>query len=228
MLIEVLETPEAVAKRAADIIAEDIVRKVAERGTYILAVSGGKTPWLMLQDLSKEDLPWGKLHILQVDERIAPAGDPDRNLTHILSSLATAPIPAENIHAMPVEASDPETAAQSYSKTLVELAGSPPVLDMAHLGLGSDGHTASLVPGDPVLHVSNKDVAVTGVYQGRQRLTLTYPVLNHARRILWLTTGAEKLQMLELLRKGDTSIPAGRIAHDHALVLADRAAVPGK
>jgi 6-phosphogluconolactonase len=226
MLVEVLDSPEAVAEQAAKVIADDIRERVAERGQYLMAVSGGKTPWLMLQVLAKESMPWNKVHIFQVDERVAPSGDPDRNLTHMLESLSGAGIPAANIHPMPVETADLAQAAAEYSHTLEHLAGVPPVLDLAHLGMGPDGHTASLVPGDPVLNVTDKDVAITGVYQGRRRLTLTYPVLNRSRRILWVITGAEKVPMLQRLKEGDSSIPAGKIARDHSLVLADRAAAP--
>jgi 6-phosphogluconolactonase/glucosamine-6-phosphate isomerase/deaminase len=125
---------------------------------------------------------------------------------------------------MPVESTDLEAAAKQYAETLAKIAGSPPVLDLVHLGLGPDGHTASLVPGDPVLQVNDAQVAATGVYQGRRRLTLTYPVLNRARRVLWLVTGAEKVEMLARLRAADPSIPAGRVNQERALILADRAA----
>ena len=166
----------------------------------------------MLRALANEDVPWKDVHVFQVDERVAPAGDPDRNLTHLSESLLShAPLPPSQIHAMPVESSDLEAAARDYAKTLETLAGSPPVLDLAHLGLGPDGHTASLVPGDPVLEVRDRDVALTGVYQGRRRMTLTYPALNRSRRILWLVTGSEKVPMLARLRAGDPTIPAGRI-----------------
>ena len=159
-----------------------------------MAVSGGHTPWQMLRALATKDVPWKDVHVVQVDERVAPAGDPDRNLTHLHESLLEhAPLRREQIHAMPVEAADLEAAAERYAKTLKEIAGSPPVLDLAHLGLGPDGHTASLVPGDPVLNVSDRDVALTGVYQGRRRMTLTYPILNRSRRILWLVTGNDKI-----------------------------------
>jgi len=179
----------------------------------------------MLRALAKEDVPWKQMHVVQVDERIAPAGDPDRNLTHLRESLlAHAPLPPDNIYPMPVEASDLEVAAQQYAATLAKLAGSPPVLDLAHLGMGPDGHTASLVPGDPVLNISNADVALTGVYMGKRRMTLTYPILNRARRILFLVTGKEKMAMLPKLRAADASIPSGRIRQDNAVILADRAA----
>jgi 6-phosphogluconolactonase len=179
----------------------------------------------MLRALASEDVPWESVHVVQVDERVAPAGDPDRNLTHLRESLLEhAPLSPDQIHAMPVESPDLNAAAKRYAMTLKEIAGSPPVLDLAHLGLGPDGHTASLVPGDPVLNVTDADVALTGVYQGRRRMTLTYPMLNRARRILWLVTGNDKVEALARLHDGDTSIPAGRIQQDQALVLADRAA----
>jgi 6-phosphogluconolactonase len=190
-----------------------------------MAVSGGQTPWAMLRALAGEDVPWPSVHVMQVDERVAPAGDPDRNLTHLRDSLLShAPLPPNQIHAMPVEAPDLVAAAVAYARTLESVAGTPPVLDLAHLGMGPDGHTASLVPGDPVLAVADRDVALTGIYMGRRRMTLTYPVLNRARRVLWLLTGAEKVPMLPRLMDGDPSIPAGRIRRDAALVLADRAA----
>ena len=177
----------------------------------------------MLRALTTEDIPWDGLHVVQVDERVAPAGHADRNLTHLRDSLlANAPLRPEQIHAMPVESPDLEAAAARYAATLEEIAGTPPVLDLAHLGLGPDGHTASLVPGDPVLAVTDADVAVTGVYQGRRRMTLTYRILNRSRRVLWLVTGSEKAGMLTRLRDADASIPAGRIRQDQALVLADR------
>ena len=163
--------------------------------------------------------------MLQVDERIAPAGHADRNLTHLRREpAATGSTGAAQIHAMPVESADLDEAAARYAQTLVDVAGSPPVLDLVHLGLGPDGHTASLVPGDPVLDVTDADVALTGVYQGRRRMTLTYPALNRARRVLWLVTGEDKAAMLARLRRGDPAIPAGRVRQDHAVVLADRAA----
>jgi 6-phosphogluconolactonase len=140
------------------------------------------------------------------------------------SLLAHAPLPPENVCAMPVDSPDLEAAANQYALNLREIAGAPPVLDLVHLGLGPDGHTASLVPGDPVLDVTDTDVALTQPYQERRRMTLTFPAINRARRILWVVTGAEKAGMLLRLRDGDVTIPAGFVRRDQALVLADRAA----
>ncbi len=227
MKIEVFPDADAVAQKAAEIIAAEAREAVKARGHFIVAVSGGHTPWQMLRALANEDVPWENLRVAQVDERVARAGDPDRNLTHLHESLLEhAPLRPDQIYAMPVEASDLEAAAKRYALTLREIAGTPPVLDLAHLGLGPDGHTASLVPGDPVLNVTDSDVALTGVYQERRRMTLTYPMLNRSRRILWLVTGSDKVAALQRLRDGDRSIPAGRIRQDQALVLADSAAAP--
>ena len=217
---------DSVARAAAKMIAEEARAAVAARDRFVMAVSGGHTPWIMLRALAVEKLPWDRVHVAQVDERVAPAGDPDRNLTHLHESLLDhSPIRREQIHAMPVEASDLELAARQYAQVLEQIAGSPATLDLVHLGLGPDGHTASLVPGDPALNVTDADVALTGTYQGRRRMTLTYPIINRARRVLWLVTGSQKIDMLARLRKGDPSIPAGRIRQDRAVIFADRAAV---
>jgi 6-phosphogluconolactonase len=223
MKVEVFANPESVARQAAALIAGEARGAISARGRFIMAVSGGHTPWLMLRALSGEDVPWQSIHVVQVDERVAPAGDPDRNLTHLNESLH-APLRPEQILAMPVESPDLNAAAAQYAAALREIAGSPPVLDLVHLGLGPDGHTASLVPGDPVLEVTNADVAVTGVYQKRRRMTLTYPIIDRSRRILWLVTGSEKVEMLGRLRKADVSIPAGRVRQDQAVLFADKAA----
>ena len=225
MKVEVFDDADSVARAAAATIAADARAAIAARGRFALAVSGGHTPWIMLRALAGEDIPWAGVHVCQVDERVAPDGHTDRNLTHLRESLLQhAPLRPEQIHAMPVETADLQAAATQYALALREIAGSPPVLDLVHLGLGPDGHTASLVPGDPVLDVTGADVAPTGVYQGRRRMTLTYPMLNRARRVLWVVTGSEKVEMLRRLRDGDLSIPAGRVRREQALLLADRAA----
>jgi 6-phosphogluconolactonase len=223
--IEILADADAVASTAAALIAAEARDAVVARGRFIMAVSGGHTPWQMLRALAGEKVPWEQVQVVQVDERVAPPGDPERNLTHLRESLLTrVPMRPEQLHAMPVEAPDLRAAANRYARTLQELAGSPPVLDLVHLGLGPDGHTASLVPGDPALDVTDTDVALTGPYQWRCRMTLTYPIINRARRILWLITGSDKAGPLARLRDADRSIPAGRVRQDQALVLADRAA----
>ncbi|HEX4999030.1 MAG TPA: 6-phosphogluconolactonase [Terriglobia bacterium] len=224
MRIKWLADADAVAREGARFIAEEARAAVAARGIFIAAVSGGRTPWLMFRALAEEDVPWSALRFAQVDERVAPAESDERNLRHLRENLlGRAALRPEQICAMPVESPDLDAAARSYASEIQKLAGSPAVLDLVHLGLGSDGHTASLVAGDPVLEVTDRDVAATGVYQGRRRMTLTYPILNRARRILWVVTGKEKSAMLTRLRNGDPSIPAGRVCRDRAIVLADLA-----
>jgi 6-phosphogluconolactonase len=225
MQIEILADADAVATRAAQFIAAKARAAVAARGRFTFAVSGGHTPWQMLRVLAAESVPWPSVHLFQVDERVAPAGDPERNLTHIRDSLlAHIALPEGNLHAMRVEATDLDAAAASYAQELATFAGTPPVLDLVHLGLGSDGHTASLVPGDPVLAEADRDVALTRPYQGHRRMTLTYPVLNRSRCILFVVTGAEKVAALAKLRAGDPTIPAGRVTGERMLIIADAAA----
>ena len=228
MKIEIHSNDQVVAREAAAMIAGEARAAVAAHGRFVMAVSGGHTPWIMLRALADAQLPWGEIHIVQVDERVAPPTDPDRNLAHLRESLLDhAPLPPDHLHAMPVDAPDLDGAAQHYARTLRGVAGSPPVLDLVHLGLGADGHTASLVPGDPVLDIIDTDVAVTAAYQGRRRMTLTFPIINRSRRTLWLVTGREKAGALARLRDGDPSIPASRVLQDRALILADRTAAEG-
>ena len=225
MKIEVHSDDQSVADAAATVIATSARAAVAARGRFIMALSGGRTPWLMLRTLAEAQLRWEKIHVVQVDERVASASDPQRNLVHLRESLLDRMLlPPENVHAMPVEAADLEHAAGQYAQTLRGLAGQPPVLDLVHLGLGADGHTASLVPGDPVLAITDTDVAVTNPYQGKRRMTLTFPVINRSRQVLWLVTGREKAAALVRLRDADPAIPASQVRSERALVLADRAA----
>lgn len=225
MNVEVYPDSGSVAERAAVAIADYAWEAIAERGLFVMALSGGHTPWRMLRSLAAAHVPWRAVHVVQVDERVAPAGHTDRNLTHIYESLlANGPLPSDQLYVMPVESPDLEAAARAYAATLRKVAGEHPVIDLVHLGLGPDGHTASLVPGDPVLDVEDADVALSGPYQGRRRMTLTYPILNRARRILWVVTGGEKAGMVKRLLNGDRQIPAGRVLGDRALLLADLAA----
>jgi len=225
MKIQVFGDADSAAQQAAIFIAAEARAAVADHGSFVMAVSGGHTPWIMLRDLAREKVPWSAVQVVQVDERVAPPGDPDRNLTHLRASLLeSAPLRDEQIHPMPVDSPDLDAAVGQYAQTLQTIAGTPPMLDLVHLGLGPDGHTASLVPGDAVLEISDSDVALTSIYQGRRRMTLTYPILNRARRVLWLVTGGEKAGMFARLQAGDHSIPAGRVRADYAVALADRAA----
>jgi 6-phosphogluconolactonase len=218
--LEVLPDAEAAARRGAEAIAAAARDAVAERGSFALAVSGGRAPWRMFELLGGEDVPWERVAVFQVDERVLPAGDSGRNLVHLLESLPAAARPG--LHPMAVNDPDLEAAAAAYAALL------PPALDLVHLGLGPDGHTASLVPGDPVLEVADRRVALTaGEYQGCRRMTLTYPELARARRALWLVTGAEKRAPLRLLLARDPSIPAGRVEAPDALILADAPAGGG-
>ncbi len=210
-----LPDADAVAGRAAEFVASLARAAVAARGIFTFAVSGGHTPWAMFAELAGGDVPWQQVRLFQVDERAAPDNDPDRNLTHLRDSLRGAPA---RVSAMPVTEPDLTAAAAEYGASL------PDRFDLVHLGLGPDGHTASLVPGDPVLDVTERLVAVTGVYQGHRRMTLTYPALARADQLLWLITGADKKAPLAQLLAGDRSIPAGRVEAARSLILADQPA----
>jgi 6-phosphogluconolactonase len=216
---EVLPDAEAAARRGAELIAQAAESSIAAKGSFTLAVSGGRAPWRMFELLGGHGLDWPRIELFQVDERIAPDGDDDRNLTHLLASL---PGEARDVlRAMPVEADDLEEAADLYGYML------PEALDLVHLGLGPDGHTASLIPGDPVLEVRDRRAALTGEYQGRRRMTLTYPALEASAQLLWLVTGGDKVDALAKLRAGDESIPAGRLRPREAVLLAGAESVPG-
>jgi 6-phosphogluconolactonase len=215
--IEILSEDISVALRAAELVVEHANAAIAERGSFTLAVSGGHTPGQMFADLARrEDFPWEQTAIYQVDERIAPDGDPNRNLTLLWDSLS--PQAVSRLHPMPVTADDLDVAADAYAAAL------PERFDLIHLGIGADGHTASLVPGDPVLDVHDRDVALTAEYMGLRRMTVTYPVLNRARVLLWLITGKEKRDALERLQAGEESVPAGRVSRVQARIVADAAA----
>jgi len=225
---EILPDPEAVAARAAERIAQVAREAVSERGRCALAISGGTTPWLAFRALAGEGVPWDRVHLFQVDERVAPSGDPERNYFHMKEALIDRiPIPASNVHPMPVEEEDLAEGVRRYEALLRQFAGTPPILDLVQLGLGEDGHTASLFSGDAALQVLDADVAVSGLYKGRRRMTLTFPAIDRARCILWLVTGSGKSEALGRLRAGDRSIPAGRVRSDRAVLLADNAAGGG-
>lgn len=209
----VFPTAEAAAEAAAAEIARRALAAVTDRGSFSLAVSGGRSPWRMLAALGDHRIPWAATTIYQVDERIGPAEDPMRNLTGLLQALP-AGCPARVVP-MPVEDTDLVAACRAYAAAL------PQTLDLVHLGLGADGHTASLIPGDPVLGVTDADVALTDVYQDRRRMTLTYPAIDRACAILWLVTGSDKRSALARLRAHDRSIPAGLISNSDQVLFSD-------
>ena len=196
---------------AAEILNGILSDRLDADGRATLAVSGGSTPWPILSAMSRTGLDWHHLDLYQVDERVAPAGDPSRNLTGLATVLLDH-VPAV-VHPMPVEAPDLEAAAHEYSQEL------PEILDVVHLGLGDDGHTASLVPGDPVLDVDDRAVAITEPYHGHRRMTLTYPALDRAAAIVWIVTGTDKAPMVERLLAADPTIPAGRVPQDRAILI---------
>ncbi len=226
MKVEIVETsllPRHMAAQLANLLREAI----QARGVASLAVSGGSGLGPMFAVLTELRLPWARIHVFQVDERIAPDGHQDRNWTaadrDLIARLPQAPA---GVHPMPVAAAlggqgAIDEAVDRYLDVLGDVTGHPAVLDVVHLGLGADGHTASLVPGDPVLEVEHRDVAVTGTYQGRRRMTLTYPALARAREIVWLVSGDPKAEAVAQLVRGDRSIPAGRVHQDRATLLID-------
>lgn len=226
--LEIRRDAVTVARAAARFLATCARQAASEREGFTVAFSGGSTPSGMLASLVAEDLPWRRMHVFQVDERAAPRGSADRNLTQLEDALlGKTPLTSDAICAMPVEVSDLDSAADAYVASLRAHAGAPPVLDVVHLGLGDDGHTASLVPGDAVLDVDDRDVAVTAGYRGHRRMTLTLPIINRARTRLWLVTGAGKAEMLARLMAGDAGIPAGRVGTQNAVVFADADATRG-
>jgi 6-phosphogluconolactonase len=218
--LEVVDSDRTAARRAAELIAAAGQRAVADHGSFSFAMSGGRSPWAMLAILGElEEMPWGETELFQVDERIASPGSEDRNLTHMVLGLSMDHQSA--LRPMPVTNRDLDAAAHEYDNSL------PERIDLVHLGLGPDGHTASLVPDDPVLEVDDKRVSVTtNEYQGHRRMTLTYPALAEAREILWLVTGEEKRDPLQKLLAADPSIPAGRVRNDSMSIVADSAASP--
>lgn len=215
LTIRAVATEDDVAREGALFVVEQARAAIADHGRFTFAVSGGRTPWAMFAHLDDAGMPWDDVAIYQVDERVAPDGDPDRNLTHLRESLPDRDV---EVHAMPVNDADLDAAAAAYAQTL------PDRFDLVHLGLGPDGHTASLVPSDPVLDVTDRKVGLTQPYQGHPRMTLTYPVLDRAAQIMWLVTGAEKAGPLERLRAGDQSIPAGRVTAGNQVAIADASA----
>lgn len=222
--VTVCDSPEEAANRAAAWVSGFLKTTIAQRGSATFAVSGGSTPATMFLSLTRYDIDWQHVHLFQVDERLAPKGSTDRNLTQLQQCLIDlVAIPTANVHPMPVDDEmAPDARAHEYERTLARFA--PGGIDLVHLGLGTDGHTASLLPGDPGLGVTDRAVTFTSLYKGFRRLTLTYPELTKAHALLWLAPGADKAKPLKQLLIGDSSVPAGRVRHRHQTVFCDTAA----
>lgn len=209
----------SLAAAGAEIVTRVAAEAVAARGAFHIAFSGGRTPWAMVELLAAERaFPWDKTVVYQVDERVVRPSDPDRNLAHIRGCV---PPSLRSLEPMPVDDADLEAACARYATRL------PDAFDLIHLGLGADGHTASLVPGDTALDVTDQLVALTaGPYVGHRRMTMTFPALNRARALLWLVAGADKEGALSQLLAGDRSIPAARVVAPASTIIADAAAAP--
>jgi 6-phosphogluconolactonase len=225
MEIRTFQSADQVATEAAIYIGDRIREGIAKKGFFTLAISGGRTPWAMIKQLAQEDLPWENVFLFQVDERMAPDAHPDRNLTQLFKAIEGSRLVLRlNIFPMRVNAEDLDEACLEYESHIKRMTGNGK-LDLVHLGIGTDGHTASLIPGDSVLDIEDKSVAITGSeYQGRRRMTLTYPLINQAEKILWVITGEEKAEMLNRLLHMDSSIPAGKISQHHAILLTEESA----
>lgn len=217
----------AIAERAAaEFIARQLSQAVRERGHASLAISGGRSPWEMFNQLAGQAVTWRAVHLFQVDERIAPLDDEARNWKQFLASALARQVPPANWHPMPVEIEEPAAAAEQYAGTLVEWTGESPMLDVVHLGIGADGHTASLFADDSALGETQRSVAVSRSYERYRRLTLTLPVLNRARRVVWFAVGAARRPALTHLFNGDAAIPASLVHRDRATCFTDREAAP--
>lgn len=219
MDIETVGGGDALAEATADHVEEGIRAALKLRGAAVVGFSGGETPGPMFSELARRELPWESVTVVQVDERVAPDGHADRNATLLTSRLLDHV--AATAHLMPVTDPDLDTAATRYAELLDSLCGG--VVDVVHLGVGADGHTASLVPGDPVLDVADRDVAVTGEYQGRRRMTLTFPAINRSGRIVWQVAGADRAGAVAALVAGGP-IPAARVTRERAVLVVDDAA----
>lgn len=225
MTLEIFNNSDEVAEKAAQFIEERMRTAILTKGSFTMAISGGKTPWQMLKILAKAKLRWEKVFLFQVDERVAPDGNEERNLTQLFKSIEGSGIMTRiNVFPMHVISENLEEETKSYEEAIRNLTENGE-LDLIHLGMGSDGHTASLIPGDSVCEITDADIAMTlHPYQGRMRMTMTYPLINRAKEVLWLVTGEEKAEMLKRLLQQDPSIPAGKVNPVHATIFADQAA----
>jgi 6-phosphogluconolactonase len=221
MRVEVCTDSAAAASRAAELLVGHIERAIVAREVAAVALSGGRTPAGMLRELAAASIDWQRVHVFQVDERLVAEDDERRNVRTIRVAFAQSGIPARQLHAMPVGRAAPEAAAAAYAHELRAVAGTPAALDAVHLGLGEDGHTASLFPGDPAIDLGG-DIVLSGVHDGMRRMTLTLEVINRARARVWLVTGAAKRESVQRLLERDTSRIAARVRSEDAVLVLDR------
>jgi 6-phosphogluconolactonase len=219
--VEVLADQQALAARAASVIADAITEAASKRNRCVVALSRLSHPAIW-HELASYGIDGALVDLFQVDERVAPRGTDERNLTGVERDLLDYIAGAKPcVHAMPVGDDSLVDAAATYARELENAAGSPPVIDVVHLGLGPDGHTASLAPSDPVLDVTDRPVAVTRAYQGYRRITLTYPVLDRARFVVFVVSGEDKRDALRAVLDNDQTKPAARLRSENVLLLAD-------
>lgn len=210
------------ASRAADVFELAILAAIEARGRCVIALSGGGTPAPAFAELAARDLPWGQVVLTQADERVAATGSGLRNLTRQMEAFAGLPV-----RWLPLPVDSPiDAGIVGFVRELGDLVGRPPIIDVVHLGMGADGHTASLVPGDAVLEELDADVALTDSYEGRERITFTRPLIDRARLALWLIRGKEKEAPLRRWLAGERSMPAGLLEPRLSVVVADESACP--
>jgi len=231
----VFDNPEALAQNVAEWLCE---RARASDGIFAVCLSGGSTPRLLYERLADSTFgsrfPWSRTHWFWGDERFVPHDDPDSNYRMAREAfLSRVPCPENNIHAIPTEGLSPEQAAAAYETTLKKFYGAEillphrPLFDVTLLGIGENGHTASLFPGQPALEETQRwAVAVIGA-KSEPRITLTYPALNSSRDLAFLATGKKKREVIARARAGDSALPAASIRPSGRLHwFTDRAATP--
>ncbi len=219
--LEILANPEALARRVADWL---LAAAAAKDGVFAVALSGGSTPQRLYEHLAgppyRDLFPWSRTHWFWGDERFVPHDDALSNYRMVREALLSrAPIPAINIHPIPTEGVSPEAAASAYERELKSFYGAErldparPLFDVTLLGLGPDGHTASLFPDTAVLAERDRWAAATvgGGAKSEARITLTYPALESSRRAAFLVAGEEKRAIFARFRRGDSGLPAARL-----------------
>jgi 6-phosphogluconolactonase len=233
--MEVLADPSALAQRVAEWMT---ATALAAKGRFRVALSGGSTPKMLYGLLASEEFrdrfPWQRVSWFWGDERFVPYDHPESNYRMTREAmLAEVPVPSENIYPVPTDG-EPEEAARRYERTLQEAYGAPtldptrPLFDIVLLGMGDDGHTASLLPGDKLLEERRRWVAAVTHGRPEVRITMTFPVIESSRHVAFLVEGAAKAALLSAIRAGGSQVPAARVRPVGELIwFADRAAAAG-